>query len=186
MGKVILLDDTTRPKAPKIGGVTNDQRQMGRRLALFHRYHLQQLQAIGQVMQRVAEGTDEPAQIGNAVSGMQMTSNYRYFGNLCGQECQALTAHHTIEDHYIFPPLHAKGNAGLKKVIDRLREEHLVIHQTLDGLEAAAMAAIQNPRAETFALLKAIFLRLEKFVKSHFGYEEAELEEALGYHGIEI
>ena len=84
------------------------------------------------------------------------------------------------------PTLHAKGSAGLKKVIDRLREEHLVIHQTLGKLEAAVMAAIQNPGAKTFAPLKTIFLQLEKFVKSHFGYEETELEEALGYYGIEI
>ncbi|MGB9141272.1 MAG: hypothetical protein WCB71_03635 [Aestuariivirga sp.] len=51
-------------------------------------------------MQRVAEGAGKPAQLGNAISGMQMTSNYR--------------------------------------------------------------------------------------LKSHFGYEETELEEALGYFGIEI
>jgi hypothetical protein len=50
MGTMTLLDDTTRPKAPKIQGVTAGQRQMGQRLALFHRCHLQQLQAVGQVM----------------------------------------------------------------------------------------------------------------------------------------
>ena len=39
-----------------------------------------------------------------------------------------------------------------------------------------------EPGRETFAELKAAFLALERFVRSHFGYEQEELEEALGYY----
>jgi hypothetical protein len=30
------------------------------------------------------------------------------------------------------------------------------------------------------------FLALERFVRSHFGYEQEELEEALGYYDIAL
>ncbi len=186
MGSVTLLDDATRPKAPKIKGITPEQRQLGKRLALFHRHHLQQLHAVIHVMQRVEAGEDALARLGSEISDMQMASNYRHFGNLCGQECQVLTFHHSIEDQHIFPLLQESGSNGLKKVIERLREEHLVIHRALDALEAGAVAAIRKPGTETFAPLKAMLLQLEKLVKSHFGYEETELEEALGHFGIEI
>ena len=186
MSRVTLLDDATRPKAPKIKGITPEQRQLGKRLALFHRHHLQQLHAVIRVMQRVEAGEDSLARLGREITGMQMASNYRHFGNLCGQECQVLTFHHSIEDQHIFPLLQEGGSAGLKKVIDRLLEEHLVIHQALNALEAGAVAAVRKPGPETFAPLKAMLLHLEKLVKSHFGYEESELEEALGHFGIEI
>jgi iron-sulfur cluster repair protein YtfE (RIC family) len=186
MSSVTLLDDTTRPKAPKIEGITPDQRRMGKRLAIFHRMHLQQLQEVADALQRVEEGEEALARLSGAISEMQMATNYRHFGNLCGQECQILTFHHTAEDQYIFPRLHQSASDGLKKVIARLREEHLVIHQALKELEARAQAAMQKPGAETFAALRGTFLRLDKLVQSHFGYEETELEEALGYFGIDI
>lgn len=186
MGSVTLLDDATRPKAPKIEGVTADQRRLGKRLALFHRYHLQQLQEVAHVMQRVEDGQEALARLSGAISEMQMAANYRNFGNLCGHECQILTFHHSAEDQYIFPRLHRNGSDGLRKVIERLSEEHLAVHQAIEELEAGATGVMQNPCAETFAPLKAAFLRLDKLVRSHFGYEETELEEALGYFGVEI
>ena len=183
---ITLLDDTKRPKAPKIADVTPDQRQQGRRLALFHRWHLQQMQGVAQVMQQVEVGEKSLAQLDGAISELQMAANYRQFGNLCGAECEMLTGHHSVEDQFIFPALHGNGSHGLRKVVERLREEHAVIHHVIEELEAGAKAAMQNPGAETFAILKSIFLRLEQLVRSHFRYEETELEEALGYHGIGI
>ena len=137
------------------------------------------------VMEQVEAGEQNAAKLLDAVSSMQMTANYRLFGNLCGRECQMLTLHHTIEDQHMFPALR-EASGTLKEVIDRLSQEHLVIHQLLDALEAAAVNAIQQPGGETFSDLKAAFLALERFVRSHFGYEQEELEEALGYYDIPL
>ena len=85
-------------------------------------------------MEQVEAGEQSAATLLEAISSLQMTANYRLFGNLCGRECQMLTLHHTIEDHSIFPVLR-QGSDGLKKVVDRLSQEHLIIHQLLEALE---------------------------------------------------
>ena len=48
------------------------------------------------------------------------------------------------------------------------------------------MAAVREPGRETFAALKASFLALDRVVHSHFGYEQEELEEALGYFAVPL
>jgi hypothetical protein len=182
---IAFLDDATRPKAPKIEGVTPAQRRQGKRLALIHDYHLSQMNEVRWVMEQVEAGAQSAATLLEAISSLQMAANYRLFGNLCGQECQMLTAHHTIEDYSIFPLLR-HGSDGLTKVVDRLSQEHLIIHQLLEALEDKAVNAVNEPGAETFSELKAAFLALDRVVRSHFGYEQEELEEALGYFGIPL
>ena len=182
---ITLLDDSTRPKAPKIDGVTPAQRRLGKRLALIHAHHLDQIDQVRWVMEQVEAGEQSAVALVDAIFSMQMTNNYRLFGNLCGRECQMLTLHHTIEDHHMFPALR-HGSDGLRKVVDRLSQEHLIIHQLLEALEDNARKTVTQPGRGTFVELKAAFLALERFVRSHFGYEQEELEEALGYHGVPL
>ena len=181
LNRVTLLDNTKRPKAPKIEGVTAAQRARGRRLKWFHNMHRAQLDEVREAMVNLdAEG------LHNKVAALHMSANYRMFGNLCGQECQMLTGHHGIEDAYVFPLLHQAGGEGLRKVVERLMAEHLVVHELIEELEAAANTLVSAPTAENFAQSKAAFSDLENCVKSHFGYEETELEEALGVIDVGI
>ena len=182
---IILPDDSTRPKAPKIPGVSVSQRRQGRRLALFHEMHLRELSKVRRAMAGVFAGQGSAQELLVTISSMQMFGNMRQFGNLCGAACDMLTGHHMIEDQYVFPALHGK-TVGLNKVVERLRAEHLVIHELLARLEAAAKALMQAPGAEAARELRGEFARLEAFVVSHFGYEQAELEEALGWYEIGI
>ena len=182
---ITLLDDATRPKAPKIEGITPAQRRQGKRLALIHEHHLEQMNEVRWVMEQVEAGEQSTQTLLEAISSLQMAANYRVFGNLCGRECQMLTLHHTIEDQSIFPELR-HGSDGLRKVVDRLSQEHLIIHQLLEALHDKAVNAVREPDRETFAALKAAFLALDRVVRSHFGYEQEELEEALGYFGIPL
>jgi iron-sulfur cluster repair protein YtfE (RIC family) len=182
---IALPDDSTRPKAPKIDGITPAQRRLGKRLALIHNHHPEQMNQVRWVMEQVEAGAESAAALLDAISSMQMAANYRLFGNLCGRECQMLTLHHTIEDESIFPVLQ-QGSEGLRKVVDRLSQEHSIIHRLLQALEANARKAAREPGRETFAELKAAFLALERFVRSHFGYEQEELEEALGHFAVPL
>lgn len=182
---ITLLDDATRPKAPKIEGITPAQRRQGKRLALIHEHHVEQMNEVRWVMEQVEAGEQSTETLLEAISSLQMAANYRVFGNLCGRECQMLTLHHTIEDQSIFPELR-QGSDGLRKVVDRLAQEHLIIHQLLEALHDKAVNAVREPGRETFAALKAAFLALDRVVRSHFGYEQEELEEALGYFGIPL
>jgi iron-sulfur cluster repair protein YtfE (RIC family) len=183
LNRITLLDDSKRPKAPKIETITPSQRRHGRRLALYHNIHREQLQEVASFMARVET---DIAQVAAKISDLHMRNNYKMFGNLCGQECQMLTFHHDAEQSQVFPILHEQGSNGLKKVVERLIAEHAVVHELIEELEAAANVALKLPNAETFSNLKEIFEVLNKVVRSHFGYEETELEEALGVIDVGI
>ena len=182
---VKLPDDATRPKAPKIPNVNEQQRRQGRRLALFHEMHLREMSRVNRAMGQVFEGGGSAQTLLATISSMQMVSNMRQFGNLCGATCDMLTGHHMIEDQFVFPQLEGRTD-GLSKVVDRLRSEHLVIHDLLMSLEAAALALTGDPSSKSARALRSAFATLQTFVISHFGYEQNELEEALGFYGVEI
>lgn len=181
LNRVTLLDDSKRPKAPRVEGLNQFQRARGNRLKWFHNHHRAQLAEVSRALETLdADGLSE--QLGK----LDMSANYRMFGNLCGQECQMLTGHHGIEDVHMFPLLHDKGSDGVKKVIKRLMAEHLVVHELIEELEARAWACLQSPNAETFAAARETFLALNTCVRSHFGYEETELDDALSVIDVGI
>ncbi len=183
LNRITLLDDSKRPKAPKIENLTPAQRRQGKRLALYHDIHRTQLQEVSDAM--TAIGIDH-AQLTNKISALNMAANYRQFGNLCGQECQMLSYHHNAEDTQVFLILHQQGTTGLKKVIERLAAEHLVVHELIEELQHNANFLNQNRDASSFAKLKATFIDLNTAVRSHFGYEETELEDALAIIDVGI
>lgn len=182
---VVLPDDATRPTAPKIPDVSAQQRRHGQRLAAFHQMHLAEMARVHRAMEQVFAGNGSAEELLTTISSMQMVSNMRQFGNLCGATCQMLTGHHSIEDQWIFPALMGHSE-GLNKVVMRLQSEHLVIHNLLENLEHAARGLINGPSSANAKHLRSTFAALEGFIKSHFGYEQNELEESLGYYGIEI
>lgn len=180
----LTVDYGTRPKAPKIEGATPEHRRRGRHLADVHRMYLSDIDEVGRILTEVETGEREAADLAEAVQGLEMALNYRVFGTLCGRECHVLTIHHTIEDRQLFPFLAARGDDGLRAVVRRLKEEHLVVHELIERLEEAAIKLMNVPGPDTFTEARETFRALERVVRSHFGYEETELEEALGYHGV--
>lgn len=111
--------------------------------------------------------------------------NYRRFGALCGQHCQIIEMHHSIEDQAIFPHLSAKS-AALKPVIDRLIAEHEVVHALLLKLVDELQQLVSGPSPAQFARAKEVYEALEKLLISHFGYEEQEIGDALGVYEVGI
>lgn len=182
---VTLPDDATRPKAPIIPNVSDEQRRQGRRLALFHEMHLREMSRVNRAMAAVFDNGGSAENLLVTISSMQMVANMCQFGNLCGATCDMLSGHHMIEDEYLFPALEGRTE-GLSKVVARLRSEHLVIHDLLTRLKAAAVALITDPGTRSAHALRTAFTVLESFVISHFGYEQTQLEEALGFYGVEI
>ncbi|MCC5978455.1 MAG: hemerythrin domain-containing protein [Salinarimonas sp.] len=180
-----FLDDETRPRAPAIPEATEAHRAHGRRLGLFHRFHLQQMAMVARAITALEQGSGDAHALARDVGNMAMLDNYRRVGSLCGQECQMLTLHHTIEDQEIFPRLRNQST-GLKAVIDRLSQEHEIVHTLLERLEQAALVMVRTPSAQALADLRTVFEALHRVVASHFGYEEEELAEALGYYRIPL
>ena len=169
-----------RPSMPALDNVTEAERRTGLHLAAIHRMHLRDMQRLAHVLEQVEHGAVSPAVFARAVSDVELTHNMRIFGTMCGRECQVLTFHHDAEEHMIFPQLEQQNIQGLSRVVDRLKQEHLIVHELIKRLETAAQALVQNPDEHNFARTKATFAQLHTVIISHFGYEETELREALG------
>ncbi|WP_282182996.1 hemerythrin domain-containing protein [Aliiroseovarius marinus] len=180
----LAVDYGTRPTMPAMPEATDADRRMGRRLAAIHRMHLNDVGRIGIVLDRIEAGEASGKDLTDAVMSAEFAQNVRQFGSLCGRECKVLNFHHDAEEYSLFPQLAGKGNDALRAVIDRLMEEHKVVHELLVRLERAAMALMFEVDAEKFNEARAVFQQLEAVVHSHFGYEETQLEEAIGVLGV--
>lgn len=175
-----FLDDATRPRAPAIPGATPAHRAQGRRLGLYHRHHLAELAAARGALNRFLAGTGTVEAVSEGLASMSMTENYRTFGNLCGRQCQLLQMHHDIEEGSLYPVL--GQDAGLRPVLDRLGAEHRTVHALLERIRETLQAIALSPTRARVLALAEIYAVFERVVVSHFGYEERELEEAIGYY----
>lgn len=180
--EVLDLDEAARPHVPPYANVTEQQKQAGRHLVAIHRMHLREISKARMVLRHIRDGALDPAALISALQGMDMSQNYRLFGNICGQECRMLQFHHDAEEQHMFPALEANGTKHIRCMVAKLRQEHLVVHELLDRLEEAAQTLISAPTVGAFSTATEVFDKLEAVVRSHFGYEETGLKDALGVH----
>lgn len=179
-GALSALDEAGRPEAPSLDGVDPNARQNGRRLAAIHRLHLRDIVQVRGLLNQIEQTGQGAGALADAIPKMSMAENYRTFGNLCGRECMVLNMHHNIEEQDMFPRLENAGNTGITAVVAKLREEHRVVHALIERLYEVAVTLVDAPSREAYAEVKSVFEQLEAVVRSHFKYEETELEEALG------
>ena len=178
----LSVEEGERPQAPSIEGATERDRAAGRHLAVIHRHYLMDLGRIARLMQRIEAGDAPPEALADIVLHSDMARNLSAFGSICGQACHALKMHHDIEEGHMFPGIHGPAAPGIRAVVDRLRAEHEVIHELLNRLAAAARTCASAPSEDHFAKLRDTYARLFDQVRSHFRYEETELEEAIGVY----
>jgi hypothetical protein len=180
---IAFLDDATRPMVPKLEGLRDDQKHAGEHLKQVHDHLHENMRAIRALMQRAADGLASPADVAAETGTLDMVTNFRRFGNLCGQHCQIVNTHHSLEDYHVFPALAAQSE-GYARVTERLAAEHVVVHELLvrqiDTLNALAAA----PTAAAFADAREVYETLERVLASHLGYEEEQIGDALGYFDI--
>ncbi|WP_179240034.1 hemerythrin domain-containing protein [Methylobacterium radiotolerans] len=160
--------------------MTRAQRARGRRLALYHRHHLAELAAVRGALDRFLAGTGTVEAVTDGVASMTLTENYRAFGTLCGRQCHLLQMHHDIEEGDMYPRL--RRSDGLRRVLDRLGAEHRTVHALLERIRAIVRSVASAPTREQVLDLREVYGVFERVVISHFGYEERELEEAIGYY----
>lgn len=180
---IAFLDDSTRPVAPKLSGLTPEQKEPGEHLKLVHDHLRGNMKTLRVLIERASAGGVTSSEVADATRDMEMLANYRRFGNLCGQHCGIVEQHHSIEDYAVFPPLGAKGEAW-KKVTDRLAAEHVVVHALLKRLMDAIEVLATTPNRENFETARELYEALERVLLSHLGYEEDQIGDALGYFGM--
>lgn len=176
------LDEAARPKAPPVPEATDIHRRQGGQLAAIHRHYLREMGQIGAVLARIEARDAPPEQLKQLVLSLDMAENFRAFGSLCGRECQVLKFHHDIESADMFPRIEAAGGGRFREVVAKLKAEHEVVHELIIRLSRAADALAASPSEANFVAAANTFRKLEEVVRSHFGYEETELAEAIGYY----
>jgi hypothetical protein len=180
--EALTLPEHDRPRMPAIAGATATHRRQGAKLAAIHRHHLIKMNRVAAVLARIAAGDDPPEALAAIILSTDMRRNLRAAGTICGEQCRVLGMHHNIEEFSMFPRLEAQGNAALASLIAQLRREHEVVHALLVRLESAAEALVVDPAPGSFDRAHVIFRQLRAVVVSHFGYEEAEIGEAIGFY----
>ncbi|HLV82627.1 MAG TPA: hemerythrin domain-containing protein [Devosia sp.] len=182
---IAFLDDATRPPAPRLEGLTAAQRRPGEHLRMIHDHLRDNMKTLGKLIERARTGSVTPAEIAAETADLAMVANFRRFGNLCGQYCQIVHTHHSIEDYAIFPALAEQGPV-FKAIADRLKAEHVVVHELLLALVDALNALAGEPTQTRFDDTREVYLALERVLLSHLGYEEEAMGDALGYFEIGV
>jgi hemerythrin-like domain-containing protein len=140
-----------------------------------------ELSELRDLLAQVRDGALAAGDARAALNRMAMRQNDWTLGAFCARYCNAVAQHHGLEDQAIFPHL-ARSDARLTPVIDRLAEEHLVIHDAIEGVDRALVRHINEP--QDFAPLQTAIDVLGDTLLSHLSYEEHELVEPLARHGF--
>ena len=178
-----FLDDATRPAPIRIPNLTPAQRAPGEHLKEVHDHLRGNMKTLAVLIERAAKGQVSAEAAAAEATGLAMVANFRRFGNLCGQHCQIVHVHHSIEDEAVFPAIAAQGEA-FRAIADRLRAEHVVVHELLLRLIDALTALADEPGQSRFDDAVTVYRALERVLLSHLGYEEEAIGDALGYFGI--
>lgn len=179
-----LFDEESRPlaPAPPTGVIYTDTgRAVGAHLIEVHDGLRQELAQVREIITQVRQGAMEVADARSTINDMTMRQNEWTLGAYCASYCRVVTGHHSLEDEAIFPHLRASDD-GLAPVIDRLEDEHLIIHEVLEGVDAALVRFILQP--DDFSELQEAVDILTDTLLSHLSYEERELIEPLARYGF--
>lgn len=178
-----IPNDETRPKGPDLGELDANQQMAGRQLRAIHEQHRRNMRMMRQLLEGIKNGDTSASQFHEHVKDNPILENYRVFGNLCGQHCQLINGHHSIEDAHMFPALQGHDPL-LDKVVDRLIAEHQIVHALLVRLSEVSEQLINDPNENQFNKVVEVHEALEKLLLSHFGYEENEAGTALGFYKV--
>jgi alkanesulfonate monooxygenase SsuD/methylene tetrahydromethanopterin reductase-like flavin-dependent oxidoreductase (luciferase family) len=178
-----VWDESTRPSGPAPATdarYTTQGRASARQLVAVHDHLRGELAQIHDLIAEVAAGTRDIGSARSHINKMTMRQNNWTLGTYCESYCRVVTTHHTIEDQGVFPYLRRRDPA-LAAVADRLEQEHVTIHDVLEGVDRALVALVDG--GELAELRDAVDL-LSDTLLSHLAYEERELVEPLARLGF--
>jgi hemerythrin-like domain-containing protein len=184
LGTVQVWDEATRPvrRAAPPGAVYSARgRLIGGHLIDVHDHLRAELDRVRDLVRQVREGAVDAAGARSVINEMTMRRSDWALGAYCASYCRFVTGHHMLEDEAVFPHLRA-SEAGLGPVLDRLADEHKVIHQVLNDVDQALMDHLRNP-GDLAGLQRAVDVLTDSLL-SHLAYEEAQLVEPLARHGF--
>lgn len=178
-----LWDESTRPVAPRPAAEPGPgaDRAVGRHLVEVHDHLRAELEQVRDLLAQVRAGSVGAGEARGALHRMTMRQNNWSLGAYCASYCSLVNQHHGLEDGSVFPHLR-QADAALAPVLDRLQQEHVVIHDVVEGVDRALVEVIRES-GDLNALQEAVDLLAETLL-SHLAYEEQQLVEPLSRHGF--
>jgi hypothetical protein len=183
-------DESKRPTydAPVAGYA---QPGVPQHLVDIHDHLRTELATVRDLVDQVRRGSLAVGAARSVINTMTMRQNNWTLGAYCQSYCRIVTGHHTLEDLSVFTHLRRR-EPGLGAVLDRLHEEHVVIHDVLEQVDAALVGLVGTPidvpagGADSTALdeLQRALDLLTDTLLSHLSYEERELIGPLATHGF--
>ena len=168
------------PSGPEVE-YTRRGRLVAQHLIDVHDMLRTELEELHGILAQVKEGAMSAGDARAALNEMALRQNDWALGAFCARYCAVVDGHHTLEDSQIFPHLR-RSDADLGPVIDRLEEEHLVIHDAIHGVDAALVHHMTH-EADFTSVEQALDLLTDALL-SHLSYEEWELVEPLARLGF--
>lgn len=147
-----------------------------------------ELTQVRQLVDQVRSGHLEVGAARSAINAMTLRQNNWEVGAYCQRYCFAVTQHHLLEDRGIFPHLRDR-EPETGEVLDRLQEEHEVIHDVLNTFDRALVELVESEGAGEVgsAALDKLQHELDMLTDtmlSHLAYEERELIGPIARHGL--
>jgi hypothetical protein len=179
-----LWDESERPTrtaSPADVTYTRVGRAIGSHLILVHDHLRDELEKIRELVGSVESGVVSPSDAVASLDQFAIRQNNWTVGAYCAAYYRMIALHHGLEDSDVFPHLRT-CEEQLEPVIDRLSEEHHVIHDVLEGLNRALVELVTDPL--DFTDLRRATDILTDALLSHLAYEERELVEPLARYGF--
>jgi hemerythrin-like domain-containing protein len=178
-------DESARPSAGPPDPdrrYTPQEQAAGRHLIDVHDALRAELERLRDLIEQVARGNTDPGAVRSFINRMTIRQNNWTLGTFCETYCRVVTNHHTLEDRSVFPHLR-RSEAELAPVLDRLEQEHEVIAELLERVDAALVGLV-GAGEDGIESVQATVDLLTDALLSHFSYEERELIEPLARHGF--
>lgn len=176
-------DEASRPTLSEdpLAEYTVEQQAAAQHLVDIHDGLRGELARLRDIVAQVRDGAVEAHRARNTINELTMRQNNWTLGAYCAQYCRIVTGHHTLEDRSVFPHLR-RAEPALVPVLDRLQEEHDVIHEVLERVDRALVDMVSSG-GDLTGLQSAVDLLTDTLL-SHLAYEERELIQPLARHGL--
>jgi hemerythrin-like domain-containing protein len=177
-------DESTRPHRPESGPevtYTERGRRVGQHLVEVHDMLRRELSELREVLAQVRDGVVSAGNARSALNEMALRQNDWTLGAFCSRYCGVVAQHHGLEDDAVFPHL-ARSDRSLEPVIQRLADEHLVIHDAIQDVDRALVDHINHP--DDYGPIQTAIDSLTDALLSHLSYEEYEIVEPLARLGF--
>ncbi|HEX6444708.1 MAG TPA: LLM class flavin-dependent oxidoreductase [Streptosporangiales bacterium] len=174
-------DRPTRPAASEDVTYTDHGRAVGAHLVDVYDQLRAELSQVRDLVEQVRAGLVTVGDARSTLNEMTLRQNNWTLGAYCASYCRVVAGHHSLEDDAIFPHLR-RSQAELGPVIDRLVEEHKVIHEVLENVDRALVELVARPD-DLSGLQEAVDVLTDTLL-SHLSYEEYQLVEPLARLGF--